>query len=78
VSTVNDTVSKEQRRTDAARERLRAALDPQSDTERLTVEHLAVTMPRQASTLLAMVNRAIARATADGYERGWSEAGGVQ
>jgi hypothetical protein len=63
---------------ESARERLRDALDPQTDAERATVVYLAATMKRQVSTLIGMVERATSRARAEGYERGWTEAGGVQ
>ena len=57
-------------------ERLRLALNPQSEPERRTCDYLAAVTKLQAETLLSMMERAVSTARAEGYEHGWAE--GVQ
>jgi len=76
VSTVNQTLPSHAERMDAARERLRAALDPQTGPEKSIVDWFGKHDEPTLTILSEMVERAIARATASAYERGWLEAGG--
>lgn len=71
-----DTVPTDAERIDAARERLRAVLDPQNGPEKSIVDWLGNHDETTLTIIFEMVRRAIARGTGDAYERGWSEAGG--
>ena len=71
-----DTVPTDAQHMDAARERLRATLDPQNGPEKSIVDWLGKHDETTLTIICEMVRRAIARGTADAYERGWSEAGG--
>jgi len=71
-----DTVPTDAEHMDAARERLRATLDPQNGPEKSIVDWLGKHDETTLPIISEMIGRVIARATADAYERGWSEAGG--
>ena len=67
----------EQRR-QRARQRLTDALEPQNDAEHGVVNYVADIAPSQLGRLIRMIERVAKRARAEGYEYGWTEAGGVR
>jgi hypothetical protein len=63
----------------AVRGRLFDLLGASNAAESETVRYVTRALPVEAAELLAdMAEREIKRATAEGYETGWREAGGVQ
>jgi len=63
----------------AVRDRLYETLGASNAHEGEVVRYLTRALPIEAAELLAdMAEREVKRATAEGYERGWTEAGGVQ
>lgn len=71
---MNDTLSSYTERRERAAERLRAALDPRTDAEHRRVEWLLSNLiPNEADDWSAMVERAVARARAEGYDKGFAE-----
>ena len=63
----------------AVRDRLYDALGASNAAEGEVVRYVTRALPIEAAELLAdMAEREVKRATAEGYEKGWTEAGGVQ
>jgi hypothetical protein len=76
---VNHTVQPEGSRMIAARDRLYDALGARNAAEGEVVRYMTRALPIEAVELLAtMAEREIKRATAEGYDRGWTEAGGAR
>ena len=76
---MNDTVPTQGERITAVRDRLYDALGASNAAEGDAIRYLSRALPIEAAELLAdMAERQLKRATADAYERGFAEAGGVQ
>ena len=76
---MSDTVPSQGSRITAVRDRLYDALGASNAQEGEVVRYITRALPIEAAELLAdMAERETKRATAEGYEKGWTEAGGVQ
>ena len=60
----------------AARERVRAVLAPESGPERSIVDWIGKWDLPTLDIIATMAERAVARARAEGYDKGYGEAGG--
>ena len=65
-----------QQRIETARERVRAVLAPESGPEKSIVDWLGKWDLPTLDLIATMVERAVARARAEGYDKGYGEAGG--